>query len=1303
MPAPGAAGPSKRAYTVAWRNFQGKKNKTWENDGIMLVEGTGVTVYSMDGKLLGARNVNKPIEEDDEFNIGRKDVKVNDQCTLDEYYQVAGRKGGQFGVAAAVSTPAKAVPGYLVRPDHAVTANGRGTSPLMSPVVAPPSSAEAHERGETPVPGASKSWIQPRDKLQKPFKMPGRSPATASVSAGAARNASPAPSKLRERAVPEQARRATGLGSEEPVRPSSAKGKEHAEDDLENLENSPPSLHFDQPRIAKKPRLESVRSPVAAAVARPARRSAADAAFDFAVSKQRRNSVDRPPSPSRELARAPPARTKSAPDWTEAQADRNVRAQPLFRSSASPEKHKQHNVAPKQKEEWAAEEDPAWLQDMDLDAEIFANDSTSAQNDESPRARAGSILSSGDEDFEGSDAGSSSFAEDADVEVVGFSSGIRSEQKRLFNCLWRKVTTAKKADWAGDARLIVTGQSARLIDEANGKQLAAWTVHSDADLLPEKVMTFCGVQFQIQDAVDDCTSRLSRADPAAPKRAKPAPQAPPLPPTSRPTAFKPPAPAKAVNPLARQFAARSASPAPLPPRPAREAASIALPPAAVVDFFGKPRSTGVSSGRRPGPLFDPGAEGALVMRRPDESHQAEYNKANAPIVDVVVDPIISAKLREHQRIGVAFLYECVMGMRSSGQGCILADDMGLGKTIQSIALVWTLLKQNPYQFGSHGTIRRAMIVCPVTLIKNWSQEFKKWLGKDRVRVIVGDSKQAIETFMYSKNYEVLIVGYEKVREHVELLKAAQPPVGLVICDEGHRLKSDKTKTSQALQSLSCMRRVILSGTPIQNNLGEFFAMLDFVNPGILQDAEYFKKNFERPIMAARQPDATSRQRQEGAEAQETLATIRSHFVLRRENSVILQHLPPKYEYTVFVRPTELQLSVYREALGGSVIKTMLEGFDVKTGLSVLQTLLKLATSPGLLLKQIEENGFGRLEKSIIDAFPSGTDSADFAISGKLTVLGAMLAGLWKNNVEKIVVVSNYTSTLDLIETHCKHHKYPYCRLDGKTPQQDRIPMVEAFNRGPRSRNFVFLLSSKGGGTGLNIIGASRLVQIDSDWNPSNDLQAMARIHREGQTRVCVIYRFLTSGTVDEVIYQRQLTKLALSGAIMAGEGAAASSKHKNTFTADELRNLFTLHEDVACQTHDLLGCRCHLGEGLPDEPDPEEDDGNSESGDDDFEGGFVQASQYQDKDAKRDLARTRRDLSVLKTWAHYSARDLTRMDQVEDPLLLSVFYRALEQANPDESLPKLRDQDEDLCGGQIAFVFGQKAVAPVPPKEGAYA
>ncbi|GAA5989028.1 hypothetical protein JCM10908_006278 [Rhodotorula pacifica] len=1316
-----ASGPSRRAWHVEWRNFQGKKNKTWESDGLMLVEGTGITVYSADGKHLGARNITKALAEDDEFSMNGKDFKVGDQASLEEYYQAAGRKGGSFGATTAVSTPAKAVPGYFAKPGQAPAATVDYTSRFSTPAPVRPTmtATEQRDRAETPV-SANKSWIQPREKLQKPFKLPGRSPAVAAaaVSANTARYSSPVPSKLRERVLPEQQQRQAPRRNEAIAGPARDKGKgraDSAEETAEDVENSPPSPRSDRRPPAKKPRLEEDRAETAAVAARPARRSAADAAFDFAVSKNRSTSAERTSS-SRDLARAPPVRTKSAPDRDRAEKP-NAHAQALFRSSTSPTKGVVDTTEPKKEEEGndvVEEEELALLQDVELDAQIFANVWSDAEEDVKPRLDPEGMDDGDDEQIQDATDAETGKAEAAEV---GDTEAVRG--KRTYTCLWRKATTAKKADWAGDARLIINGQSARLINDDNDKQLAAWTLRTNTDFSVGEMLKFGGLQIEVSPALcgalsaqrmtgiapqiqEALTSRNSASSQVAPKVPQTNTAARPrlsVSQGSRAPAFKPPAPAKAVNPLARQVAARSASPVPVPHPPPRETAKLALPPAAAVDFFGKPTLINAArSGdvlRKSGPLFDPEGEGALVMLRPDEAHQAEYNKANAPIVDVVVDPVISSKLRDHQRSGVAFLYECVMGMRSSGQGCILADDMGLGKTIQSIALIWTLLKQNPYQTASQGAIKRAMIVCPVTLIKNWSQEFKKWLGKDRVRITIGDSSKAIETFVYNKSYEVLIVGYEKVREYVELLKVAQPSIGLVICDEGHRLKSDKTKTSKALQSLSCMRRVILSGTPIQNNLSEFYAMLDFVNPGILKDAEYFKKNFERPIMAARQPDASSKQRQDGAEAQETLAAIRSHFVLRRENSVILQHLPAKYEYTVFIRPTALQLEVYRQALGNSAVKQMLEGSDMRNGISLLQTLLKIATSPGLLLKQIQEKGYGHSDESILDPFPKETDKHDFGLSGKFSVLGAMLADLWKCQIEKIVVVSNFTTTLDIIETHCKRNRYPYCRLDGKTPQQDRIPMVDAFNRGPRSRNFVFLLSSKGGGTGLNIIGASRLVQIDSDWNPSNDLQAMARIHREGQTRICVIYRFLTSGTVDEVIYQRQLTKLALSGSIMAGDGTVSSSKNKNAFTLDELRDLFRLHEEAACQTHDLLGCRCHLGEpSLQEADDDDSEDDEEKSSEDEFEAGFVQASQYQDKDADRALARKRRDLSVLKTWSHYSARDIDRMGKIEDVLLQHVFYHALENADPEESLPKLREDDASLCGGQIAFVFGQTAVAP---------
>jgi DNA repair and recombination protein RAD54B len=242
-------------------------------------------------------------------------------------------------------------------------------------------------------------------------------------------------------------------------------------------------------------------------------------------------------------------------------------------------------------------------------------------------------------------------------------------------------------------------------------------------------------------------------------------------------------------------------------------------------------------GPKPTPRHDPHAENALVMRRPRSVPRGSQ------IVDVVVDPVLCKALRPHQREGIRFMYECVMGMRESGEGAILADEMGLGKTLQTIALLWTLLKQNPiYEAGP--VIKKALIVCPVTLINNWRKEIKKWLGNERVGVFVADgAKINLRDFTMGRSYSIMIIGYERLRLVQEELKKGAG-IDIVVADEGHRLKTAQNKSAQAILGLNTNRRIILSGTPIQNDLSEFFVMVDFVNPGLLGKYSKFKKDFE---------------------------------------------------------------------------------------------------------------------------------------------------------------------------------------------------------------------------------------------------------------------------------------------------------------------------------------------------------------------------------------------------------------------------------------------------------------------------
>ena len=571
--------------------------------------------------------------------------------------------------------------------------------------------------------------------------------------------------------------------------------------------------------------------------------------------------------------------------------------------------------------------------------------------------------------------------------------------------------------------------------------------------------------------------------------------------------------------------------------------------------------------KQPTPRHSATAPDALLMKRPEKPPEGKQ------LVDVVVDPLVARKLREHQREGVKFMYECVMGIRKyDGRGAILADEMGLGKTLQTISLLWTLLKQNPVD-GCPPVIKKALIVCPVTLINNWRKEFRKWLGSDRLGVYVfDDSKKRIADFTKGKQYQVMIIGYEKLRTVVEELERGDE-IGIVIADEGHRLKTAKNKTAQAIKSLSTARRLILSGTPIQNDLSEFFMMVDFINPGLLGSLKTFPKEFEVPILKSRQPDALPKDIERGQARSEELASRTSMFILRRTADVISSYLPSKTEYVLLCRPTTAQIAIYQRVLACPAFQAALGGSE--TSLQLITILKKVCNSPSLLTNKIlsdPSTPVSPLIASLLASIPTQLLRGN-AGSTKIRVLDQLLHTLRTTTHEKVILVSNSTQTLDLLQTLLTSLAHPWLRLDGSTPSAKRQELVDEFNQSPASQCFAFLLSAKSGGVGLNLIGASRLVLFDVDWNPATDLQAMARIHRDGQMKSCVIYRFVMAGGLDEKIWQRQVTKLGLASNIMDQRGGA------NTFSQEELKDLFRLDEASSCQTHDLLGCQCE-GRGI---------------------------------------------------------------------------------------------------------------------------
>ncbi|KAE8321816.1 P-loop containing nucleoside triphosphate hydrolase protein [Aspergillus sergii] len=611
------------------------------------------------------------------------------------------------------------------------------------------------------------------------------------------------------------------------------------------------------------------------------------------------------------------------------------------------------------------------------------------------------------------------------------------------------------------------------------------------------------------------------------------------------------------------------------------------------------------------PLHDPSGEFAIVLYDPtvddvDENNETkspedgkpeeQQPKLDAPLVHksladilglkkkvetgprvpVVIDPRLAKVLRPHQIEGVKFLYRCTTGMvDKNAHGCIMADGMGLGKTLQCISLMWTLLKQSPE--AGKTLIQKCIIACPSSLVGNWANELVKWLGKDAITPFAVDGK-ASKTELTSQIKQwaiasgravvrpVLIVSYETLRMYVEALKDS--PIGLLLCDEGHRLKNKDSLTWTALNSLNVQRRVILSGTPIQNDLSEYFALLNFANPDLLGSQNEFRKRFELPILRGRDAAGSDEDKKKGDECLAELSTIVNKFIIRRTNDILTKYLPVKYEHVVFCNLSQFQLDLYNHFIQSPEIRSLLRGKGSQP-LKAIGLLKKLCNHPDLLNLSTDLPGceFAFPE----DYVPPEARGRDRDIkswySGKMMVLDRMLARIRQDTNDKIVLISNYTQTLDLFEKLCRSRGYGSLRLDGTMNVNKRQKLVDKFNN-PDGEEFVFLLSSKAGGCGLNLIGANRLVLFDPDWNPAADQQALARVWRDGQKKDCFVYRFIATGSIEEKIFQRQSHKQSLSSCVV--DSAEDVERH---FSLESLRELFQFKPETRSDTHDTFKCK----------------------------------------------------------------------------------------------------------------------------------
>ena len=381
---------------------------------------------------------------------------------------------------------------------------------------------------------------------------------------------------------------------------------------------------------------------------------------------------------------------------------------------------------------------------------------------------------------------------------------------------------------------------------------------------------------------------------------------------------------------------------------------------------------------------------------------------------------------------------------------------------------------------------RFIVVCPSSLVSNWSKEFDKWISKasqpKRVVIRKGgeEGQRAIKAFVPVKPNmsEILIVSYELFRMNISELKKADQ-IGLLVVDEGHRLKNTAgSQTLSALNALRCEARLLITGTPIQNNLSEFHNVANFVCPGILSDLNTFRRTYERPINASNNKAATSDQKAKARHLSKSLDRITSTFMLRRlQRDVLKEHLPPRSEILLFCRPSERQKQEYISLTKGVRGGAGPSGAGVSAdALTLLMKVRKLCSHP-YLLNDEDEDPFAAKRSATAE---NGGKCEHVALSGKLSVLESLLSSIRSEAPgSKVVIISNFTSALSVIEQAILQRRgWSSLRLDGTTEQNARQTLVDSFNRGSVDQSFVFLLSSKAGGCGLNLIGANRLVMFD---------------------------------------------------------------------------------------------------------------------------------------------------------------------------------------------------------------------------------
>ncbi|KAM3727208.1 DNA excision repair protein [Dirofilaria immitis] len=503
------------------------------------------------------------------------------------------------------------------------------------------------------------------------------------------------------------------------------------------------------------------------------------------------------------------------------------------------------------------------------------------------------------------------------------------------------------------------------------------------------------------------------------------------------------------------------------------------------------------------------------------------------------------KLYKYQKTGVRWLNE----LHSQCVGGILADEMGLGKTVQVIsfmrALAFSCLEDRGFSFFGLGPV---LIICPTTLIYQWLKEFHRWFPLCRVAILHssgsfhGQSAHLIRKMVIPRsNGSVLLTSYgtfAKNRKHL-----VDKTWHYIILDEGHKIRNPEAQITLAVKEVRTPHRLILSGSPLQNSLRELWSLIDFVYPGRLGDLKSFMEKFSIPITQGGYANATAVQVRTAYKCACILRDAINPYLLRRQKKDVEMsiHLPTKTEQVLFCNITPCQRNLYEEYLSSRECDRILSGkMDAFVGLIILR---KLCNHPDLVTGG--PNKFNDYDVTVNGEMDFGASCR----SGKMQVLKALLK-LWRRQNQKVLLFSQSRQMLTILEKFVIQERYKYLRMDGTTSVRSRQSLVEKFNTDDQV--FIFLLTTRVGGLGLNLTGANRVVIFDPDWNPSTDIQARERAWRIGQKRDVTIYRLLTGGTIEEKIYHRQIFKVFLSNRILI------DPRQRRFFKTNDLHELFSL-------------------------------------------------------------------------------------------------------------------------------------------------